>query len=40
MEKIHGLINAPFTPFDEKGEVNLAHWAELRRRSRQPQNQA
>ena len=23
MEKIHGLINAPFTPFDEKGEVNL-----------------
>ena len=24
MEKIKGLINAPFTPFDSKGEVNLA----------------
>lgn len=24
MEKIIGLINAPFTPFDTKGEVNLA----------------
>lgn len=23
MEKIKGLINAPFTPFDKKGEVNL-----------------
>lgn len=23
-EKIEGLIDAPFTPFDEKGEVNLA----------------
>ena len=23
MEKIKGLINAPFTPFDSKGEVNL-----------------
>jgi len=23
MEKIKGLINAPFTPFDERGEVNL-----------------
>lgn len=23
MEKIKGLINAPFTPFDEQGEVNL-----------------
>ncbi len=23
MEKIKGLINAPFTPFDRKGEVNL-----------------
>ena len=23
MEKIHGLIDAPFTPFYENGEVNL-----------------
>lgn len=24
MEKITGLINAPFTPFDKNGEVNYA----------------
>lgn len=24
MEKIHGLIDAPFTPFDANGEINLA----------------
>lgn len=24
----------------EKGEVNLVHWTEIRRRTRQPQNQA
>ena len=24
MEKIIGLIDAPFTPFDEQGNVNLA----------------
>ena len=24
MEKIIGLIDAPFTPFDENGEINLA----------------
>ncbi|MGL5689597.1 MAG: dihydrodipicolinate synthase family protein, partial [Bacteroidales bacterium] len=32
VEFIEGLINAPFTPFDEKGEVNLepiAKYAEL-----------
>lgn len=23
MEKIHGLIDAPFTPFDENGDINL-----------------
>lgn len=28
MERIKGLINAPFTPFDEKGEINLAPIAE------------
>ncbi len=28
MEKIKGLINAPFTPFDEKGEVNYEPIAE------------
>ena len=28
MEKIKGLIDAPFTPFDEKGEVNYAPIAE------------
>ncbi|EJW89362.1 hypothetical protein EVA_22528, partial [gut metagenome] len=23
MEKIYGLIDAPFTPFNEQGEINL-----------------
>lgn len=28
MEKIKGLINAPFTPFHENGELNLSPIAE------------
>ena len=27
MEKIHGLIDAPFTPFYENGEVNYELFA-------------